>query len=271
MRAKLGVEIHPTAVVSQSAEFGADVVVGPHCVIGDGVQLGDRTHLDSYVRIHTNTRLGQDNRVQAFTSLGGDPEDLKFRGEPSVLRIGDHNDIREHVTINRGTEGGGALTQIGNHCLLQNKVHVGHDCIIGDHVIVSALTGLAGHVELEDLCIVGGGSLVHQFCRVGTGSMLGFGSSLARSVAPYCIFDGVRGAVQGANIVGLRRRGADNATIGAVSAAIALLYQDDGTLQDRASSLLDAQDSPPSQVIEIAEFVLNRLGKRGLVRGQVAG
>jgi len=271
MGAKLGVQIHPTAVVSASAALGTDVVIGPYSVVGDGAQLGDRTHLDSHVRVHANTQMGKDNRVQAFTSLGGDPEDLKFHGEQSFLVIGSHNDIREHVTINRGTAGGGSVTRIGNHCLLQNKVHVGHDCLIGDHVIISALSGLAGHVELEDRCIVGGGSLIHQFCRVGTGSMLGFGSSLARSVAPYCIFDGVRSAVQGANIVGLRRRGADNASIGAVSAAIALLYQDEGTLQERASSLLDTAEAPPSQVVEIAEFVLNRLGKRGLVRGQVAG
>lgn len=266
----MGAQVHPTAVVGNQTKIGKDVVIGPFCVIDDGAEIGDGCVLESYVRVHHSTRLGRKNRVQAFTSLGGDPEDLKFNGERSYLEIGDENDIREHVTINRGTAGGGSMTRVGSHCLLQNKVHLGHDCVIGDGVIISAFSGLAGHVELEDKCIVGGGSLIHQFCRIGTGAMLGFGSVVSRSVAPYSILDGHSGMVEGANVVGLRRRGVANGTITAVSNALAYLYGDYGTLQERAAALLNSGTQPPDQIAEIANFVLHRLGKRGLVHGKIS-
>jgi UDP-N-acetylglucosamine acyltransferase len=200
--------IHPTAIVDPSARVPDSCRVGPFCVIGPDVELGESCELISHVTIYGPSKLGSHNRIFPFAAVGGEPQDLKYHGEPTRLEMGDHNTIREYVTINRGTPGGGGLTQVGSHCLIMAYAHVAHDCIIADHVIMANAATLAGHVTVEDWATVGAFCPVHQHVRVGAHAYIGGGTTITRDVLPFSkTVEAREGRAYGVNSVGLQRRG----------------------------------------------------------------
>jgi UDP-N-acetylglucosamine acyltransferase len=200
--------IHPTAIIDPSAEVPASCNVGPYCVIGAHVQLGENCELMSHIVIHGSTKIGSNNRVFPFAAIGVEPQDVSYKGEPTRLEIGDHNVIREYVTINRGTTKGGGVTRIGSHILIMAYAHVGHDCQVGDHVMLVNAATLAGHVTIEEWAVVGAMSPVHQFVRVGAHAYVGGGSTITQDVLPFSMTSAVRDVhAYGLNKVGLQRRG----------------------------------------------------------------
>jgi UDP-N-acetylglucosamine acyltransferase len=200
--------IHPTAVIHRSAKVPASCTVGPYCVVGDQVELGERCELLSHVVMGGPMRMGSDNRVFPFASVGLEPQDISFAGEPTRLEIGDHNIIREFVTIHRGTAKGGGLTSVGNHTLIMAYVHIAHDCVVGDHVIMANAATLAGHVVVEEWAVVGALCPVHQFVRIGTHAYIGGGTTITQDVLPFSKTSAARNnRAYGINAVGLQRRG----------------------------------------------------------------
>jgi UDP-N-acetylglucosamine acyltransferase len=230
-------QIHPTAIVAPGARLSDDVVVGPYCVIGEHVVLGQGVNLKSHVVIDGRTTIGDRTRIFPFASIGHEPQDLKYKGESSRLEIGYDNTIREHVTINPGTEGGGMVTRIGNHCLLMVGAHVAHDCQVGDHVILVNNATLSGHVVMEDHAILGGLSAVHQFVRIGQHAMIGGMSGVERDVIPYGLVLGDRARLQGLNIIGMQRRGYSRDDIQVLRNAYNCLFGDSGTLSERVDEV----------------------------------
>lgn len=198
-------KIHATAIVSSKASLGEGVQVGPYSIIGDSVEVGDHTFIDSHVVIENKVRLGRNNRILRFSSIGTTPQDLKYEGEDTVLEIGDQNDIREYVNFSIGTAHGGGITRIGSGSLYMVNVHVGHDCQVGNNCVIANRASLAGHVEVASHAIIGGHSAVHQFCRVGTLAMIGGGSILVQDALPFCIVQGNHAETRGLNLVGIRR------------------------------------------------------------------
>lgn len=200
--------IHPTALVDPDARIAASCRVGPYCVVGADVELGEHCELVAHVVLEGPTRLGSHNRIFPFASLGQPPQDLKFAGEKTRLEIGDHNQIREFVTLHRGTVGGGGVTRIGSHNLIMAYAHVAHDCFVGDHVILANAATLAGHVTVEDWATVGAFCPVHQFVRIGTYAFIGGGSTITKDVLPFSKTVAARDAhAYGLNAIGLERRG----------------------------------------------------------------
>jgi UDP-N-acetylglucosamine acyltransferase len=217
--------LHTTAVVSPRATIHPTAVVGPFCVVGPDVVIGAHTQLIAHVVVQNRTRLGEHNRVHPFATLGGAPQDLKYNGEDAELIVGDHNVVRENVTLNIGTAGGRMRTRIGNHCLLMAYSHVAHDCRLGDHVVLANSVGLAGHVDIDDHAIVGGLAAVHQHCRIGTLAFVGGGSMVAQDVPPFCTAQGDRATLAGLNVVGLRRAGWDHSRVRVLRKALGALYE----------------------------------------------
>jgi len=215
--------IHPTAVVSPKAKVGYDCFVGPYCTIGDEVELGDNVRLESHCVVDGRTWIGADTHVFPFVSIGLASQDLKYKGEPSETRIGARNNIREFVTIHRGTAGGGMLTKIGDDCLIMAQAHIAHDCIIGDGVIMANAATLAGHVVVEDRANIGAYSGIHQFCRVGKEAYIGGYSVVVKDALPFALTVGNHAKCYGLNITGMKRRGYPRATIDALHHAFHLL------------------------------------------------
>lgn len=222
--------IHPTAIVAPGAAIGVEVTIGPYTVIGPHVRVGDRTTIGPHAVLDGHTTLGAGNRIFQFASVGADPQDLKYRGEPSELLIGDRNIIREFSTLNPGTAGGGMITRIGNDNLIMNYAHVGHDSQVGNRCILANSCALAGHVTLEDFVFVGGLAAVHQFVRVGESALLGGGAMVIHDVPPFCNASGDRARLRGLNVIGLRRRGFDAARIRAIKQAYRVLFDGDEPL-----------------------------------------
>ncbi len=229
----MSVSIHPTAVVDPAAKLGEDVFIGPFCVVGPDVELGDRVRLTSHVVVEGRTRVGEDTVIYPFASIGHRPQDLKFKGEPSELIIGRNNQIREHVTMSPGTEGGGMVTRIGDNGLFMVGVHVAHDCVVGNHAVLANNATLAGHVELGDFVTIGGLSAVRQFVRIGSHAMIGGMSGVEKDVIPYGLVMGDRARLAGLNLVGLERRGFQKDEIHALRAAYRLLFGNEGTFAER--------------------------------------
>ena len=200
------IDVHPTAVLDPGVELGADVVVGPYAVLGPGVTVGARTTIGPHVVIERDTTLGEGCVVHAGAKLGGDPQDLKYAGEPSHLIVGDRTVIRECVTLNRGTAAHGR-TVIGSDCLLMAYAHVAHDCVIGDHVVIANGVAMGGHVRIEDWVIVGGLTAIHQFVQIGAHAFVGGSAAVMKDVAPYVKAAGNPLKLYGLNTVGLQRRG----------------------------------------------------------------
>lgn len=216
--------IHPTAIVDAGARLGRDVTVGPYSVIGTGVEVGEETEIGAHVVLEGPMRLGRRNRIFPFACIGQIPQDLKYQGERSEIEIGDDNRIREYVTIHRGTEGGGALTRLGNDNLIMAYSHIAHDCILGSHIILGNAATLAGHVVIHDHVIVGAFSGVHQFCAVGTHAFIGGYTVITRDVLPYARTIHEREArTYGANTVGLERKQFSDERIERIERALRLL------------------------------------------------
>lgn len=223
--------IHPTAIVDSRAELDRDVEVGPYSIIGPNVQIGRGTRVKSHVVIEGNTTIGQDNIIFQFATVGSIPQDLKYRGENSRLVIGDHNTIREFVSLNPGTTGGGMLTRVGSHNLLMMYCHIAHDCLLGDHNVIANGATLGGHVILEDYVIAGGLIGIHQFVKIGSGALIGAGSMVSKDVPPYCNAAGDRAKLKGLNIEGMRRRGFKKEQIDAIRKAYRIILQSGLTIK----------------------------------------
>lgn len=217
--------IHPTAVVSPGAELGEDVEIGPHSVVGPSVVVGNRTRIGPQVVIDGRTRIGEDNLIVGQASLGAPPQDLSYRGEPTELSIGDRNTIREFVTINRGTIKGGALTRIGNDCLLMACCHVAHDCELASRIIMGNNVMLAGHVKVEEQANISGGAAAHHFVTIGAFSYIGGMTRIIQDAPPYMILEGHPSRVRGVNVIGLQRGGFSEPEIEALRQAFRLVWR----------------------------------------------
>lgn len=217
-------KLHPTAIIDPRAELDSGVEVGPYCVIGAGVKIGRGNKLQSHVAIQGRTTLGEDNVVFSFATVGSVPQDLKYQGEPSELVIGNRNTIREYVSLNPGTAGGGMITRVGDQNLLMMYCHIAHDCIVGNRNVIANGATLGGHVVIEDFVIVGGLVGIHQFVRIGNGAILGAGSMVSKDVPPYCNATGDRAKLHGLNVEGLKRRGFDKAVIEAIHKAYRIAF-----------------------------------------------
>ena len=205
--------IHQTALIDPKAKIHSSVKVGPYSVIGAKVEIDENTEVQSHVSIVGNTKIGKNNKIYPFASIGNDPQDLKFQGEETKLEIGNNNKIREYVTINPGTSGGGGITKVGNNCLFMVSAHIAHDCYVGDNVILANNVPLAGHAHVEDNVIIGGNSAVQQFVRIGRSAMIGGMCGVVRDIIPYGIAHGNRSILQGLNLIGLRRKNIPNQDI----------------------------------------------------------
>ena len=246
--------IHATAVIEDGAAIGDNVVIGPYCCVGSDVSLDDGVRLLSHVVVTGRTTIGPNTHVYPFASIGHQPQDLKYKGEPSRLEIGANNIIREHVTMNPGTEGGGMVTVVGNNCLFMVGAHVAHDSGIGNHVIFANNATVGGHVTIEDYAILGGLSAVHQFVRIGRHAMVGGMSGVEQDVIPYGSVIGNRARLAGLNIVGLRRRGFSRGEIALLRKAYRLLFAEEGSLAERLNDVSEMyKENQP--VMEIVEFI----------------
>jgi len=249
-------DIHQSAIIADGAKIGAGCKIGPYCVVGAQVSLGENTELMSHVVVDGDTAIGSNNKIWPFASIGSQPQDLKFSGEKTRLKIGSGNMIREYVTMNPGTKGGGGLTRVGNDNLFMMQVHVGHDCMVGNNIVFANSVALGGHAIIGDNAVIGGLAGIHQFCRIGKGAMIGTGSSVVNDVIPYGSVTSPRGNLSGLNLVGLRRRGTDKAQMNELRAAFKALFVGEGTLADRARAL-DADMPQNALVQDMLEFVLS--------------
>ncbi|MFV0299603.1 MAG: acyl-ACP--UDP-N-acetylglucosamine O-acyltransferase [Paracoccus sp. (in: a-proteobacteria)] len=240
--------IHPSAVIEAGAQIGAGVEIGPFCVVGPQVRLARGVRLKSHVVVTGETSVGEETVVFPFACIGEMPQDLKFRGERAVLDIGARNRIREYVTMNPGTGGGGGVTRIGDDGLFMAGSHVAHDCQIGDRVILVNNVAIAGHCVLGDDVIVGGLSGVHQFVRIGCGAMIGAVTMVTADVIPFGLVQGPRGHLDGLNLVGLKRRGASRAEISALRQMLGDLAQ--GSFRDSARARLDGATGMEREVLD---------------------
>ena len=211
--------IHNTAIIDPKAKISSGVSIGAFAVIGPNVEIGENTIIQSHVSIIGNTKVGKNNKIYPFASIGNDPQDLKFDGEVTKLEIGDNNKIREYVTVNPGTKGGGGLTKIGNNCLFMVSSHIAHDCQVGNNVIIANNVPLGGHAIIEDNVVIGGNSAVQQFTRIGKMAMIGGMTGVLHDVIPYGLSTGNRNSLQGLNLIGLRRAKFENKDILGLSEA----------------------------------------------------
>ena len=246
--------IHPSAVIEDGARIDPTASVGPFCIVGGDVELGPDVTLKSHVVVSGHTRIGAGTVIYPFAVIGEIPQDKKYKGESSRLEVGARNRIREHVTMNCGTEGGGGVTRVGDDGLFMAGCHIAHDAQLGDRVIVVNSAAVAGHCVIEDEVIIGGLSGVHQFVRIGRGAIIGAVTMVTNDVIPYGLVQAPRGELDGLNLVGLKRRGVAREDITALRAAFQMLAQGEGTFHDRAERLGAETDS--AYVREIVDFVL---------------
>jgi UDP-N-acetylglucosamine acyltransferase len=256
--------IDSSAIIDEGARIGRDVEIGPYSIIGPGVEIGERTRIAEHVVIRGPTRIGKDNRIFQFCSIGDDPQDKKFAGESeSRLEIGDGNTIREYCSINRGTEGGGGVTRLGDDNWIMAYVHIAHDCFIGNHTVFANNATLAGHVCIDDYAILGGFTGVHQFCRIGSHSFSAIASVIVKDIPPYIMVSGNTAVPSGLNREGLNRRGFSREGIDALRKAYKTVYRDGLLLKDALEQLKPAcADS--EEVARFVEFIRN--SDRGIVR-----
>jgi len=255
--------IDPRAIVDPAAQLDSSVEVGPFSIIGPGVEIAAGTVVGPHVVIRGPTRIGRDNRIYQFASIGDDPQDKKYAGEPTRLEIGDRNVIREYCTINRGTVQDQGVTRVGNDNWIMAYVHIAHDCNVGDHTIFANGASLAGHVDVHDYAILGGFTLVHQFCRVGAHSFSAMGSAVAKDIPPYVMVSGQPAEPHGINAEGLKRRGFSPDGIQAIRRAYKTLYRSGLTLEEARQRLAEMARTAP-EVAPLHEFLGG--GRRGILR-----
>lgn len=255
--------IHSTAIIHPSAQIDPSVEIGPYAVIGEHVSIAAGTTVGPHSVIEGWTEIGKNNKIFQFASIGAVPQDLKFHGEKSSLRIGDGNTIREFATLHRGTEDGGGETVVGNQCLFMAYSHVAHDCIVGNQVILANGATLAGHVQVDDHAILGGLSAVHQFTRIGCHVMISGGSMVAQDIPPYTIAQGDRAKTVGLNLIGLKRRGFSDEAVRGIKQAYKLIYRSGLRMEDALAKIdQDVAKSPELQVF--VDFIQN--SQRGIAR-----
>lgn len=248
-------QIHPTAMIEPGATLGKDVSIGPYCVVGKEVTLAERVQLKSHVVISGRTWVGEGTEIYPFASLGHAPQDKKFHGEPSELHIGAHNVIREYVTMNPGTEGGGMVTKVGDHCLFMVSSHVAHDCHVGNHVIMANHATLAGHVTVGDYVVIGGLAAIHQFVRIGSHAMIGGMSGIESDVIPYATAMGERASLAGLNLVGLKRRGYERQSMQMLREMYRCLFEEkEGNFESRIAKVASQYPSEPV-IQEVVNFL----------------
>ncbi|HEX3681581.1 MAG TPA: acyl-ACP--UDP-N-acetylglucosamine O-acyltransferase [Bryobacteraceae bacterium] len=256
--------IHQTSIVDPHAEISPDAEIGPYCIIGAGVEIGPRTRLLAHVYLEGKLTIGSDNIFYPYCSCGVTPQDKKYKGEPSETRIGNGNSIREFVTINRGTEGGGMVTSIGDGNLLMAYVHVAHDVVIHNHTILANSVTFAGHVTVDDYANIGGLSAIHQFCRIGRYAMIGSYSVIKQSVLPYSITaSDHKVEVYGANRIGLERRGYSSEAIEPLQNAFRILTRS-GLNTTQALGRIEEEIPQSPEVKELLEFIRN--SNRGFIK-----
>jgi len=256
-------KIHPTAIIDSKAELADDVEVSPYAVIGAGVKIDSGTWIGPHAVIEGPTTIGKENRIFQFSSVGAEPQDKKYKGEPTILEIGDRNLIRENVTINRGTAQGIGKTVIGDDNWIMAYVHIAHDCIVGNHTIFANNATLAGHVTIHDYALLGGFTLVHQFCHIGEYAMTGMGTSLGKDLPPYVTAYGEPGIPRATNSEGLKRNGFSREQRSNVKNAYKTLYRKDLPLNE-AIEILQSSDDPNIKLM--AEFCLRSQNERGIIR-----
>ncbi|MCL4105477.1 UNVERIFIED_CONTAM: hypothetical protein GTU68_055608 [Idotea baltica] len=262
MNIHTGASVHPSAVIEHGAQIEEGVTIGPFCIVGPEVTLRSGVVVKSHVVITGQTEIGEGSTVFPFASVGEVPQDLKFRGEASRLVIGRRTRIREHVTLNTGTEGGGGVTSIGDDCLIMAGAHVAHDAQVGDRVILVNNAAVAGHCIIEDDVIIGGLSGIHQWVRIGQGAIIGAVTMVTNDVIPFGLVQAQRGRLDGLNLVGLKRKGVARADITSLRAAYQMLAQGEGTFQDRAKRMGDETDS--AYVRQIVDFVTGQTDRNFL-------
>jgi UDP-N-acetylglucosamine acyltransferase len=255
--------IHGSAIVDPAARIGSGVSIGPFSVIGPGVEIGDRTSIGSHVVIEGPTRIGCDNRIFAFSAIGGEPQDKKYHGEPTRLEIGDRNTIREYCTIHRGTTQDSGLTRIGDDNWIMAYVHVAHDCVVGSHTIFANAASIAGHSRVDDWAILGGFTLLHQFCQVGAHAFTSMGSIISRDVPPFVTVAGNFALPKGINSEGLKRRGFSSERILSIKRAYRTIYKSGLPLADARAELAAAADGAPD-VRLMLDFI--ERSERSLIR-----
>ena len=255
--------VHPTAIVDLRAELDSSVEVGPYCLLGAGVKIGKESKIHSHAVIQGRTTLGEGNEVFPFATIGSIPQDLKYKGEPSELLIGNRNTIREYVSLNPGTAGGGMVTRVGDRNLLMMYCHIAHDCIIGNHNVIANGATLGGHVVIEDFVIVGGLVGIHQFVKIGTGAILGAGSMVSKDVPPYCNATGDRARLRGLNVEGLKRRGFQKSVIEAIHKAYRIAFQSRLKTDDALKKIRREMAAIP-EVERFVSFIAN--SQRGVCR-----
>jgi UDP-N-acetylglucosamine acyltransferase len=256
-------KIHETARVDRCAEIDSDVEIGPYSLVGKHVRIGKGCRVKSHVVIEGRTTLGEGNVIFQFATVGSVPQDLKYKGEPSELIIGDHNTIREFVSLNPGTVGGGMVTRVGDGNLLMMYCHIAHDCILGNHNIIANGATLGGHVVIEDYVIVGGLVGIHQFTKIGRGAILGAGSMVSKDVPPYCNATGDRARLHGLNLEGLKRRGFEREKIEALKKAYRIMFR--SKLKTGAAIVKIRRElSGYAEVRQLVTFIEN--SKRGICR-----
>lgn len=245
--------IHKTAIIDSKAKIFSNVAIGAYSVVGPDVEINEGTIIHSHVVISGNTKIGKNNKIYPFASIGNDPQDLKFKGEKTNLEIGDNNKIREYVTINPGTEGGGGLTKVGNNCLFMVSAHIAHDCIVGNNVILANNVPLGGHANIGDNAIIGGNSAVQQFTRVGKFAMIGGMCGVVRDVIPYGIAHGNRSILQGLNLIGLRRKNIPNKKIMILSEAYKEIFKNENLTENLNN--LSREFRKNELVLEVVNFI----------------
>ena len=245
--------IHETAIIDSNAKIGNNVEIGPYCVIGSGVHLGDNNKLYSHVNISGNTKIGEGNVFYPFCSIGNNPQDLKYNGEKTELIIGNNNKIREYVTIHPGTIGGGGKTIIGNGCLFMISSHIAHDCIIGNNVILANNVPIGGHAEIGEHVVIGGNSAVQQFTRIGKMAMIGGMTGVLNDVIPYGLSIGNRNYLQGLNLIGLRRKNIANKDILELSEAYKEIFKTDKLTENLSNLSVSFQNN--ELVKDVVDFI----------------
>jgi len=246
--------IHPTAVIAEGAKIGDGVSVGPYCLVGENVELADGVKLISHAVVEGRTRIGTGTEIFPFASIGHRPQDLKYAGEPSTVSVGANCVIRENVTINPGTRGGGMETVIGDNCLLMASSHVAHDCHLGDNVVIANYGGVAGHCHLGDFVILGGMVALHQYVRVGAHAFIGAQSMVDADVIPYGMALGNRAKLAGLNLIGLKRRKFDREAIHRLRTAYRMIFSSEGTLRERIEDAAELF-SGDVLVLDVVNFI----------------
>lgn len=253
--------IHPTAIIAEGAEIGEGCNIGPFCTIGEYVKLGDNCTLKSHVVIEGDTHIGENTEIYPFASIGQAPQDLKYDGEKTKLRIGKNNKIREYVTMQIGTAQDGGLTQVGDNNLFMALVHIAHDCVVGNNCVLANGATIAGHVHIDDFVTIGGLSAVQQFLRIGRQAMLGGGSIVVQDVIPFGLVQGNRAHLESLNLIGLKRRGFSKEDINVLRKAYRMMFAQEGTMEERLDDVCELFKQT-EVVHEVADFI--RASKKGV-------